>query len=974
MKKLFLSLFALCISLTFVRAQLVISEIMFNPPESGADSLEFIEIYNSGTISVDLNGYALDFAGSRRDTFLSSTILNPGGVLVFAVNDSAVFNQYNMTFYPRQWSGTGLSNTGTLIVLRNNTGIVDSVRYASSWEPRSNGTGTSLILCDVNSDNALSTNWDTSATNTGRIINNFPLKGSPGVLETCFVPVPPTYTLYGIATVTGENATTGVADSLNVTCELRGVVHSIDFDNNAGYDLTLIDFNHNGIALFSTTDKNGYTNPAIGDSLRIKGSIVQFNGLTRIQVDSVFLETSANALLTPINVNTAFTEAFESKFVKLTGVTLVDTLQWTTGVGTGFNADVTNGTTIWNLRIDNDCPWFNLPYPSGTIDVFGTVFQFDAASPFDSAYQLRPRIITDIVTQNIIPTVFFTGNSATVNESAGTVSLTLNILSPNTNATSVDVRIGSSSTASSADYQNFTNPTTVTFPGGTSTPQTVTLDIIDDTNVEGTETLVIELLNATNSGLFGPDSVYTITINDNDFAPTPLYNLVITEIMYNNPGADSVEFVEIYNNDTVAVNLLGYQITNGIFITFPSYVLNPGAYVVTCLDSVLFQQRFGVTAFKWNTGNSLNNTAEPLVLRNDQGIILDSVYYRNSLPWPTSAAGNGPSAQLCNVNSDNNLGTSWGASNNPTGALVNSVQILATPGAANTYCRPPYTLASIGDIDNTNANGEPDSLGLTYEIRGIVHCGDFRVGVGLDFYLIDFNQEGINVFSFPDRGYTVNDGDSLHILGELSQGIGTTEILIDSIIFISSGNPTQTPQVISVPLSEVHEGNLIQLNNVSLVNPTQWAAAGTGFNVDVTDGSNTWQLRIDDAVDLYTQPAPTGSFNVYGFGSQFDNLLPYNSGYQLLACNSSITPATGTVNIDNETISIYPNPVLDVLNIKAELMETVVISNLLGQEMLRMENVNSNYTELSTSKLASGVYQIVVISNGKMTIKQFIKA
>ena len=444
--------------------------------------------------------------------------------------------------------------------------------------------------------------------------------------------------------------------------------------------------------------------------------------------------------------------------------------------------------------------------------------------------------------------------------------------------------------------------------------------------------------------------------------------------MYNNPGADSVEFIEIYNNDTVAVNLLGYQITNGIFITFPNYTLNPGAYVVTCLDSVLFQQRFGVTAFKWNTGNSLNNTAEPLVLRNDQGVILDSVYYQNSLPWPTGPAGNGPSAQLCDANSDNNLGSNWGASTNPTGALVNNVQILATPGAANTFCRTPYPIANIGDIDNTNSSGLPDSLGLDYEIRGIVHCGDFRVGLGLDFYLINYNNEGVKVFSSSDRGYVVTDGDSLHVWGKVNQGNGVTEFLVDSIFFISSGNPTLSRQVISTPISETNEGSFIKLNNVSLVNATQWTGTGTGFNVDITDGSTTWQLRIDDAVDLYTQPAPTGNFNVYGFGNQFDPSSPYTSGYQLLACSSSLTPVTGTTIIEGEFISIYPNPAFDVLNIKAEVIETVIISNLLGQEMIRKDNITANYTELSTSKLAPGVYQIVVLSNGKMTVKQFIKA
>ena len=59
-------------------------------------------------------------------------------------------------------------------------------------------------------------------------------------------------------------------------------------------------------------------------------------------------------------------------------------------------------------------------------------------------------------------------------------------------------------------------------------------------------------------------------------------NLVITEIMYNSPesGTDSLEFIEIYNNDVMAVNLLDYKISYGT--TFKvldvAYALNPGSY------------------------------------------------------------------------------------------------------------------------------------------------------------------------------------------------------------------------------------------------------------------------------------------------------------------------------------------------------------------------------------------------------------
>ena len=164
--------------------------LLYNPPEPNTDTLEYIEIYNSGTNAVDLLGFTLYFGNptpTMRDSISSSLVLNPGSILLFAANSSAVQSEYSLALAPRQWTGTGLTNAGTTILIKNGTLTVDSVRYTSTWEPRSNGLGTSLILCDVNSDNAISTNWDTSATNTGRIINNFPLKGSPGVLETCFV-------------------------------------------------------------------------------------------------------------------------------------------------------------------------------------------------------------------------------------------------------------------------------------------------------------------------------------------------------------------------------------------------------------------------------------------------------------------------------------------------------------------------------------------------------------------------------------------------------------------------------------------------------------------------------------------------------------------------------------------------------------------------------------------------------------------
>ncbi|HAQ38663.1 MAG TPA: hypothetical protein DCQ58_09165, partial [Saprospirales bacterium] len=58
MKKLIL--FSLLAVLAFqTYGQLVITEIMYNPPESGTDLTEFIEIYNNSDQAINLNGYEI---------------------------------------------------------------------------------------------------------------------------------------------------------------------------------------------------------------------------------------------------------------------------------------------------------------------------------------------------------------------------------------------------------------------------------------------------------------------------------------------------------------------------------------------------------------------------------------------------------------------------------------------------------------------------------------------------------------------------------------------------------------------------------------------------------------------------------------------------------------------------------------------------------------------------------------------------
>ena len=103
----------------------------------------------------------------------------------------------------------------------------------------------------------------------------------------------------------------------------------------------------------------------------------------------------------------------------------------------------------------------------------------------------------------------------------------------------------------------------------------------------------------------------------------------------------------------------------------------------------------------------------------------------------------------------------------------------------------------------------------------------------------------------------------------------------DSIVFLSTGIALPTAALVTT-LSESTESELVTFENAVLVDPNQWSGSGSGFNVDVTNGTDTIVVRIDSDVDLYNQPAPTGRFNVSGIAGQFDLSSPYFSGYQLL--------------------------------------------------------------------------------------------
>ena len=218
-----------------------------------------------------------------------------------------------------------------------------------------------------------------------------------------------------------------------------------------------------------------------------------------------------------------------------------------------------------------------------------------------------------------------------------------------------------------------------------------------------------------------------------------------------------------------------------------------------------------------------------------------------------------------------------------TGLSIGTPNSFTFTIADNDVFIPTYTLPQVKGV---NAQFLPDSSGKMCKLVGTVlgvNTQTFATTGNVGFTIHD-GSVGFGVFGAGTKnlGYTVNEGDVIRVIGVIGHFNGLAQINADSIVVISTNGALPSPVVIT-DMNESTESQLIRMNDVYVINSTQWTNAGSGFSVNVTNGPDTIQLRIDaDVSDVYSAPCPVGTFDVVGIGGQFDNSAPHNSGYQFL--------------------------------------------------------------------------------------------
>ena len=140
------------------------------------------------------------------------------------------------------------------------------------------------------------------------------------------------------------------------------------------------------------------------------------------------------------------------------------------------------------------------------------------------------------------------------------------------------------------------------------------------------------------------------------------------------------DWVELHNptNESIAIGLWEFKDGNDthVFIIPENQVLESGAYLVLCKDSLAFNDNFpNVSNFIGEFDFGLNGGGELVRLFDAEELPVDEVNYDDSSPWPLEPDGNGPTLELIHPSLDNDLGVNWATSDNNGGTpgVVNSV-------------------------------------------------------------------------------------------------------------------------------------------------------------------------------------------------------------------------------------------------------------------------------------------------------------
>lgn len=364
------------------------------------------------------------------------------------------------------------------------------------------------------------------------------------------------------------------------------------------------------------------------------------------------------------------------------------------------------------------------------------------------------------------------------------------------------------------------------------------------------------------------------------------YDIVIDEIMADPTpqlGLPNNEWIELKNTSTVAINLLGFRISDisGQSGAMPSYLLKPDSFVIVCTSSAIVAMSVFGPAISVTSFPSLDNAGDQLSLTSAQGRVIHAVNYTISWYQNELKKDGGWTLEMLDTKNPCSGFTNWKASIDVKGGTPgkkNSVD------AANADKNSPKLLRAFA-IDNLNITlvfDEPlDSLkGATannYTISDGIGVPQSAISVAPVFDRVNLK---LNTPLAVNKVYTIIAANVTDCAGNtigpknttrvgLSSVADSFDVVINEILFNPKSNGTDYVEVYnrSQKIIDAKQLYITNRNSTGVISSIQQLSAESillfpgDFLVITEDIQLVMQQYVTTNPDAFIQISNMPSFN-----------------------------------------------------------------------------------------------------------------
>ena len=646
----------------FAAGDIIINEFMKDPPAGATD---FVEIRNLSGKYLNLKDWQVGDELTLTTISASDLVIYPDSFAVITPDSSALINTFGPAYYVQASLPNLNSTTSDQVRLFTSEGVMaDSLEYTNSW----GGENVSLERRDPAVSSLFQENWGDSPS---------PDLGTPGysnVVETDNLPAQLTETNLisrsELQLLYSERIQEGPATLVSN--------YSLQADNitDPGVNIQSITYTEpNSVLLQLSSDLPGEPEGTTYE-LTIENQTDLFGNVSQAITRSLFVidygvADSGEVFITEFMYDPAdgFTD-----FIELYNATdsAYNLQNWTFNDNSGNRRALTDQqrTLLPDSRIvlapDST---INTSFPDTDILVMASAFaNLNSTTPDDIVIRNADGILIDSLTYDNS----WGGNKASLERRSMAVSPAYgenwgpspspqlatpgieNMITDDLNTPEIsELTVLSNSRLQilfNERIQNSTaeNPSNYTLQGPAeigdqipdiasvtfSEPDTVTILFESELPRQETGT-TYELIIENQQDIFGnsapslSDSFFLIDIQEADSG-----DVVINEFMYD-PAVDYSEFIELYNKSSKNLDLTGWTLNDNTgtrrTITNSPTELIQGSYVVLVPDSTLFERFPDKHLIVLGTSfSSLNNGADDIVIRDKNGILIDSLTYNSN--------------------------------------------------------------------------------------------------------------------------------------------------------------------------------------------------------------------------------------------------------------------------------------------------------------------------------------------------------